>query len=345
MPNPTVTVLICAYNGEAFIAEAIESVLTQTFQDFEIIVVDDASTDGTAQAVKRFKDGRIRRLVNEKNLGHAGSLNRGMAEAVGEYVAILDCDDRCFPTRLERQTAFLDDNPEYVLCGSWSRTFGSWDLERRYPTDYEALRASLLFECPIVTPSVMFRREMVRDAGMAFDSSCPLAFDYKFWIEASRHFPIANLEEFLVAYRLHPAQISSRKREKQKSDTRTVAVSLLRELLPEISEAEIDLHLDVFFMEPIASVDEIDRLRTHFGKIYEANRKQNRYVQSEFLKILNKKWFEAGERAGCGPVSRLQMAFGLPWPGIGDFLDQWMPYSFEHYKKGLKTAVKRAIGR
>lgn len=345
MPSPKVSVLICVYNGEAFLAEAIQSALDQTFQDYEILVIDNASTDRSVEVARTFTDPRIRIFQNESNIGHAGSLNVGLAEARGEYAAILDADDACLPTRFERQTAFLDANPQYLFCGSWSKTFGAWDLERRYPTDYESLRASLLFECPIVTPAVMLRREMVRDAGMAFDPDFSHAFDYRFWVEASRRFPIANLGEFLLRYRLHPGQVSNQQRDRMKAGTRMGLAPLLRELVPDISDADIELHLDVFFMESIESVEDLDRLRAHFGKIYEANRKQNRYVQAEFLKILKKKWFEAGERAKRGPVSRLGMAFGLPWPGTGDFLGQWIPYSVDQYRKGLKSAVKRAIGR
>lgn len=345
MPSPKVSVLICVYNGEPFVAEAVQSTLDQTFQDFEILVIDNGSTDRSVEVVRGFTDPRIRIIVNEKNLGHAGSLNVGLAEARGEYAAILDADDASLPNRLERQTAFLDANPEYVFCGSWSKTFGAWDLERRYPTEYEALRACLLFECPIVTPAVMLRRQKVLDAGLKFDPDFSHAFDYRFWVEASRRFPIANIGEFLLRYRLHQGQASIQQREKMKAGTRMGLAPLLRELMPDITETEIDLHLDVFFLEPVETAADLDRLRTHFGKIYEANRKQNRYVPAEFLKILNKKWFEAGERAKRGPVSRLGMAFGLPWPGTGDYLGQWKPYSVEHYKKGLKTAVKRAIGR
>lgn len=345
MPSPKVSVLICVYNGEPFVAEAIQSTLDQTFQDFEILVIDNASTDRSIEVVQTFTDPRIRLIQNERNFGHAGSLNVGLAEARGEYLAILDADDASFPNRFERQTTFLDANPEYIFCGSWSKTFGAWELERHYPTDYEALRASLLFECPIVTPAVMLRRHMLLDAGMAFDPEFSHAFDYRFWVEASRRFPIANLGEFLLRYRLHPGQVSNQQRGKMKAGTRMGLAPLLRELMPDISDADIELHLDAFFLEPIESVIDLERLRVHFGKIYEANRKQNRYVQSEFLKILNKKWFEAGERARRGPVSRLGMAFGLAWPGSGDFLGQWMPYSVDHYKKGLKSALKRALGR
>ena len=104
---PAVTVLLPVYNAAAFVGEAIRSVLAQTYRDFELLVIDDASTDDSEQVVRQFKDARIRYLVNESNLGITGTLNRGLSEARGDYIARMDADDICHPQRLARQAGFL----------------------------------------------------------------------------------------------------------------------------------------------------------------------------------------------------------------------------------------------
>src|SRR5258705_775698 len=114
-PSPQVSVLLPVWNGERHLAAAIESVLGQSFTDFELLIVDDGSTDGSAALIRRYGDERIRLFENEKNLGVTRSLNLGLAQARGRYVARMDADDLSAPERLARQVAFLDSHPEVAL--------------------------------------------------------------------------------------------------------------------------------------------------------------------------------------------------------------------------------------
>ena len=118
--SPKITVLLTVYNRES-ISKTIESILSQTYQDFELLIIDNASTDKTQSIIKSYSDKRIRLYINEKNMGQTYSLNRGLALARGEYIARIDADDICLPKRLEIQADFLDKNPEFGFCGSWVR--------------------------------------------------------------------------------------------------------------------------------------------------------------------------------------------------------------------------------
>src|SRR2546428_1522930 len=117
--RPGVRVLMAVHNGEPHLRAAVESVLAQTYPDFELLIVDDGSTDGSADVVRSYEDRRIRLLENERNLGQIPSLNRALREAHGEYVARLDHDDLCLPERLERQVEELDAEPSAALAGTW----------------------------------------------------------------------------------------------------------------------------------------------------------------------------------------------------------------------------------
>lgn len=158
MTPPRVSVVLCVYNQADYLPEAMGSILGQTLTDLELIVVDDGSTDSSPEVIHRFTDPRIRYVRNERNLGHAGSLNRGRALARGRYLAIMDSDDISLPERLARQADFLDAHPDVAMCGSWVETFGARTEVRRFPTEPAALAVHLLLSCPFSTPTVMLRQ-------------------------------------------------------------------------------------------------------------------------------------------------------------------------------------------
>jgi GT2 family glycosyltransferase len=225
--GPRVTVLLPVHNGEPYLRQAIESVLAQTLVDFELVVVDDASTDGTAATLASFTDSRIRVLRHEQNLGLVPSLNRGLREACGEYVARLDHDDYCLPTRLEHQAGLLDANPGVGLVGAWmdlveagGRRVG---LLRSAIANYpEFIFQSLIGRVLIGHPSAMYRRAPVVDLG-GYDESTLGAEDKDLWRRlALARWDARIVPEPLVAYRLHDRQSSQvRAAEHRKADARS----------------------------------------------------------------------------------------------------------------------------
>jgi glycosyltransferase involved in cell wall biosynthesis len=209
--GPRVAVLMAVFNGEDYVGQALSSILTQSFADFEFIVVDDGSTDRTAEIIRSYDDPRIRLLTNAQNLGLARSLNRGLSEARGEFVARQDADDISEPDRLRRQIEFLDANPTVALAGTWYTEIdrdGQPRRRRALPSSDMDIRWSLLFFCPFVHSSVMWRRLPVSTQVGTYDEALRYSMDFDLWTRVARRFPIANLEEHLVRMRLHPGSMS-----------------------------------------------------------------------------------------------------------------------------------------
>jgi hypothetical protein len=210
--GPKVSVVLPVWNAERYLAGAIESVLAQSFADFELLVVDDGSTDASAALIRRYRDRRIRRIENEKNLGVTRSLNVGLELARGHYVARMDADDLCAPERLERQVAFLDAHPEVALVASRARSIDATGAEIGVvdtPADGETLRRRLRRSNWIVHGSVMMRAEAVRALG-GYDESMERAEDYDLWLRLSERHSIAALPDLLYVWRDHGGSVSRR---------------------------------------------------------------------------------------------------------------------------------------
>ncbi|MHB1213703.1 MAG: glycosyltransferase [Thiobacillus sp.] len=202
-----------AHNCEAYVLEAVSSLLSQTFSDFELLVIDDGSTDATRTLLESVHDPRLRLVSNERNVGLIETLNRGLVLALGRYIARMDADDISLPARLEKQVQYLEAHPDILVLGSMvnlinerGEIFGTID---DYPTDPNEIRDYLLRECCLIHPSVMFRKETVMSAG-GYSTGAEHAEDYDLWLHLSDHYRIANLPEKLVSYRMHQNQVSIR---------------------------------------------------------------------------------------------------------------------------------------
>jgi glycosyltransferase involved in cell wall biosynthesis len=209
--SPAVTVLMTVYNGLPYVREAIDSILGQTFGDFEFLIIDDASTDASVDCVRFYRDPRIRLECNNCNMRQVGSLNRGLGLARGRYVARMDQDDVSLPTRLEKQVAFLEQRPDIDVIGTWADKIDAHGhiigRHRASVTDYGEFVGQLsLGQCGILHPSTLFRRHVVVDAG-SYDASFAPAEDYELWVRlALRRHAAYNIPEVLFLNRTHREQ-------------------------------------------------------------------------------------------------------------------------------------------
>ncbi len=209
---PKVSVVIPTYNRLPMLKEAVDSVLAQDFEDIELIVVDDGSTDGTAEEIKRY-GGRVKLLQHPVNKGVSAARNKGILQARGKYVALLDSDDLWVKGKLKIQTTFLNDNPHYPLCYTdeiWIRRG-----KRVNPMLKHAKYSGWIFEkclplCIISPSSVMIKRALFSKVGL-FDEALPVCEDYDFWLRISARFPIFFIDRKLIIKRGgHPDQLSQR---------------------------------------------------------------------------------------------------------------------------------------
>jgi glycosyltransferase involved in cell wall biosynthesis len=216
--SPIVSVVLPVKNGAQYIGGAIDSILNQTFADFELIIIDDGSDDGTEDIVQNYLDPRIR-LVSQENQGVSKAANHGFALAKGKYITRHDHDDLSMPTRLEKQVRFLEDHPECGLVGSWAKI---WSGEvptgrvHRHPTSPGEIAFALLFNAPFVNASCLFRKEVLDwSGGYTEDENRMPPEDYEFFSRIAQKFDLANLPEYLMIYREVPNSQSSSIRSEQ----------------------------------------------------------------------------------------------------------------------------------
>jgi glycosyltransferase involved in cell wall biosynthesis len=230
MQKTPVTVLLPVHNGAGYIRTSIDSVCGQSLKDFELLIVDDASTDDTIPIINTYNDRRIRILTNPENIGIARSLNRGIEEARGKFIARMDADDSCMPQRLEQQVGFMESNPGVELCGTWAQVVDSYGNPRgcvRPPHLQHGLMWSMLFSNPIVHTSTMFRTATVRRLGGY--STVEDSEDFELWSRLMHVGQIAVLPRVLVRWREHPGGYNTRHfKRRTESGMRSVRENLQR---------------------------------------------------------------------------------------------------------------------
>ncbi len=204
---PIISVLMPVYNGALYLKQAIESILVQSYSNFEFIIVNDGSTDTSEAVVNEFKDKRIRYVLNEKNLGLVASLNIGIALAAGKYIARMDQDDIADANRLQVQYDFLEQNTDTIICGTAVMIIGT--LEMKYaPLQDAEIRVALLFGSPFYHPTVMMRKSTLITNNLKFSEANKHAEDYGFWIDLASCGKLANLTSLGLHYRKHATQYS-----------------------------------------------------------------------------------------------------------------------------------------
>ena len=211
LTRPVVSVILPAYNAAAYIRDAIDSVLTQTFIDFELLIVDDGSTDSTREITRSYDDPRIRLIASDRNVGLTASLNHALAQARGEFVARQDADDVSEPDRLDVQLTFLRHRPHIALVGSWFTvidTHGHPVRRVTLPTGDLGLRWAMWFSCPFVHSAMMWRRLPVQNSVGGYDERFVYAQDYELWIRVVAHFRAATVPAYLLRYREHESSMT-----------------------------------------------------------------------------------------------------------------------------------------
>lgn len=237
---PAVTWFIPCYNGMPYIRDAVESVLAQTLTDWECLLIDDGSRDGTWEYLQSLKDPRFRLYRTPCNLQVGTTGNMALALARGRYLARLDQDDLAHPQRLEKKFLFLEAHPEVTVCGTRAVLFGDLQAQTSLACDDAGIKARLLGgKGFLVNPSTLLRLDFVRRHGLCFDAAHPLSCDYGFWVDCMLQGAVfANLDEPLTSYRIHAAQ-GSRQVERMSEGVRRVRARLLTAWFPDLTGREI----------------------------------------------------------------------------------------------------------
>lgn len=215
--SPKISVILPVYNGEKYLSEAINSILSQTYRDFELIVINDCSSDRTSEILASYTDDRLRIVNNSSNLKTSRSLNKGIELAQGQFIARMDADDISLPIRFEKQIAFLESHPEIGVVGSCIKQIdenGNFIRNIFLQTRSETIKWELFFGSPLAHPAVMMRAEVVKSSG-GYSNNVFFAADYELWTRLIKITRFANLSEFLLFYRMHSENVSIKYRQDQ----------------------------------------------------------------------------------------------------------------------------------
>ena len=318
--TPRVTVLITLYNKAAFVEDAVRSILVNSFTDIEVLVVDDASTDGGPELVRALNDPRVRVLTTSHNTGRAAAANRGFGAARGEYIAVLDADDRAAPDRLAEQVAFMDAHPEVGACGSWLQAFGESTSLLRYPPSDARARCRSLFGTPIPYGGSMLRRSVLEGHGLRCDPGWThQGMDYLFLVRIGFHARFENIQRALTHYR-RGSQNMRHGRDAQ-ADAQVLYREIFRIHQWPISAEQLRLHLFLTgkeFFQP--SKDEVRALFHWKEELLATNARTKFFPEAEFTAEVNRRWdlrfYSLAASSTASALMHLRCSRKWPWGHI-----------------------------
>ena len=228
---PKISVVMPVYNGEKYLSEAIDSILNQTFTDFEFIIINDCSTDGTEGIIKSYNDSRIVYIKNGKNMGVANSLNKGLDMATGEYIARMDADDISMPQRFEKQVKFKDKHLNIAVCGCRVEMFGALSNKNVCTiVGSENMKVNMLFASCLAHPTVIMKRSIFECEHFRYDVNYEGAEDYELWTRVIFKYDMDNIDEMLLKYRIHSNQVTQRYTAKDKQTYANILKAVLDKL-------------------------------------------------------------------------------------------------------------------
>lgn len=284
---PTISVIMPTYNAEKYISTAIESILQQTFEDFEFIIIDDASTDQTYDIICSYHDKRITRIRNQRNLGVAACINKGILIAHSEFIARMDSDDISKPDRFQKQVQFMNANSNLGISGTHMEIIdnkGKVIKEHLKKIGDETIKVSLFFgHTSFAHPSIIMRSRMIDMYHLRYDTAFQYAEDYDLYCRCSSFMAMDNYPECLVQYRIHPESVSQKYKQQQVIDAKTALYLHLRRLRVPFSLKDFNIHTQFAFPD-------VNRKQSYAKKIFEWVDYLN--VWNEKNNIFNKDLFE-----------------------------------------------------
>jgi glycosyltransferase involved in cell wall biosynthesis len=295
--SPTISVLMPVYNAEKYLEEAIESILLQSFDDFELIICYQNSRDNSLEIIQKFKSIDQRIILSQRSEPNLiGALNDGLKLSRGKYIARMDADDISKRNRFKKQVYFMDENPEIGASGSWIEVFGE-EIKNHcciFPTSDQGLKVRLLFSVPFPHPSVIIRREVINKHLLLYSDGYKSIEDYKFWVDMSQYTKFGVIPSALLRYR-HLEGSVSKTAERDINDRFVIVKKVFDEVLEKLdiinSESEDWLHFTIGASERISKQNiNLEDLINYINKLLEANQKNKVFDQKHLLEFLARKF-------------------------------------------------------
>ena len=312
--KPLISVLMPVYNGQQYLAEAIESILNQTYKHFELLILDDGSSDNSAEIIKGFNDSRVVYVKNETNKGLIYTLNRGFGLAKGTFIARMDADDISVTERFEKQIQEFKEDEKLVICGSFIKTFGNGTEQyiSHLPISNAQILASIFFTCPFAHPSVMIKKEALLKLDEIYREDYKHSEDYDLWTRLVSLGNSKNIPEFLLNYRIHDKQVSTVFEDHKYQSVSKIQTNLLSQfnIVPTAIESMFLLNL----FKGISKKDKhylysglafLDKLHRQFALKYP------NYIE-EHSRVLVSRWIKICGNSGMGLLN-VKLAFKLPF--------------------------------
>ena len=284
-----ISVIMPVYNGEKYLKESIDSILNQTFSDFEFIIINDGSIDNTKKIINDYKDKRIVYIENEKNSGIVTTLNKGLNYASGKYIARMDADDISLPTRFEKQIKYMEENNDVDILGTAIELFGKniTPNSRIFSKSFENIKCDLLISCALAHPTVMIRKSILEIENYKYNSNYEKLEDYELWFQISKKYKIETLEEILLRYRIHSNQITQNYSEEYLERFKSFKKEQLNFFIKDFNSEELDIFCSLCLGTIEVNEMNINLLLNLFDKIISHNN-SSKY----FNIIILKKYFK-----------------------------------------------------
>ena len=301
---------MAVFNGELFVREAIESVLQQSFTDFELIILDDCSTDNSISIINSINDERIKLIQNSGNRGISFCRNRLLEKSAGVFISFMDADDIIHPEKFKKQLTFLKNNPDYGLVGSSVYLIneeGKVIRKLKLGANAGKIPAMMLFRNYFVNSAVMFRREKLPD--MPFDPDLEFGEDYMLWWKILQNTKGINLPLFLCSYRIHPQSLTQLMAGRKSDFDKKVYTLIFKDIGINLSEDEAEVHSFLANGENITSISQMKSILSWFARISSCSRNSNLKAVNS---VLRERWMKVCYQARRNP-------FYLIW-GLSNYL-------------------------
>lgn len=299
------------YNAESYLGEAIRSILDQTFDNLELIVIDDGSTDNSLAEIQSVKDERIRLYKNEWNQGIVYSRNKGLSLAKGDYIGMFDADDVAYPEKFEDQINFLEKNKDFGMVGSWvkfvnekgKRLPGGWKLK----ASPEMIPAIMLFKNYFLQSAVLYRQECI--SKFSFREGFEIGEDFLIWLDILAGYKAWNLQKYLVNYRIHEENITNQKIEEKLKNEKAIFRMQLHNLGIDPTDREMGLHLLIRSGSPINEISTLKAIEKWLLKIITRNEDLEIYNNKMLIKVIFNRWVKVCYKASGLRVKMLYHFF------------------------------------
>lgn len=292
--KPKISVILPVYNAGAFIKDSVGSILNQSVKDFELIVLDDCSTDNTLEIIEQFGDPRIVIHRNERNLGLTKTLNIGLQLAESDYIARMDADDISHEHRFFFQLRAMEQNPQVCVCGTSYQQIGAGSNKVIRDSGHDNIKGKILLRAPFAHPFVMFRAKFFKQNDIQYDENLPCAQDYALWLRLAHEYEDCHFENLLDIfgyYRLHREAISGKNKAIQRKIASSARIPYLKALCGDVTEREIKIHDALYINEyNILKPEDLISTKIWLLKLRDSNMNSDIYAQHFFNLCLAEKF-------------------------------------------------------